>query len=485
MSNLHNNRIPKHTVDSVYAGRFGIEIEEHRIQVGSKTLSRQPHPRTLGDRRTQPYFQTDFSESQEEVVTAPELSTALARTHLHELQVMLSEELADDEIIWPLSMPPLLTDDDINFLNTHFERPWYQDYRDRLLARYGSFQHIMAGIHVNFSPSEDVIDWYAQQHAITSPVVAKNQLFFQIAQQVAGYRWLLTYLFGAAPVSENPADALPENRHEIQPVRSWRSSDFGFVNRPEILVDYTDFNTHIQQIKQYIANGEFYDKSEFYGPVRLKASGDLDNLVQNGAEYLEFRMFDIDPFSQDGISQTALSFLHLLIIDAILNPTDWQKHKLDGARAINHVVSLQHPNEPLPTSAATYAEELLTRLADIVQSAPVSQQADFQEALDFAHSAVQDPTLTIGAHLSNYIVDDSLITFGLKRGLEILASRHHNTLADDFPTIPENLRKAYIQAHKNGLNVLTVTKDGSLQIKYDGKIQNINNEQDLAQYLTK
>ncbi len=124
----------------------------------------------------------------------------------------------------------------------------------------------MAGVHVNFSPSDDVITWYRQRNNIASHSFAKNQLFFQIAQQVVGYRWILTYLFGASPVSENSADNIPNNRHAIQPVRSWRASNFGFANRPEVTVDYTDFQTHVYQIQQHIADGDFYDKSEFYGP---------------------------------------------------------------------------------------------------------------------------------------------------------------------------------------------------------------------------
>lgn len=482
MANLHQNNIDPTILDTLYAGRFGIEIEEHRIQTTTNTLSRKPHPHTLGDRKTQPYFQTDFSESQEEVVTAPQLSTKKALAHLHELQTILAEELAEDEVIWPLSMPPHLNPDDINFLNTHFERPWYQDYRDLLLARYGSFQHIMAGIHVNFSPDEKLINWYATQHNSHSSVTAKNALFFQIAQQVAGYRWLLTYLFGASPVSENPADNLPKDRTDIEPVRSWRTSDFGFTNLPEIQIDYVNLETQIQQIQTYIANDELYDKSEFYGPVRLKAPGDLANLVQNGAEYIEFRMFDIDPFTQDGISQNALSFLHLLILDAILNPEDWQKHTLDSARALNHVVSLQHPDELLPKTAIKYANTLFSRLEPLVQSAPTAQRADLQASLDFARAAVQQPNLTVGAKLSPFINNQSLMSFGLQRGIDILKARQKGTLTDDFSNIPDNLKQTYIQAHKLGLETTIDLKNGQLQVKRNGQVLTLTSDQDLQQW---
>ncbi|MEX0379873.1 glutamate--cysteine ligase [Leuconostoc sp. MS02] len=483
MSHLHHKTIAHNLNNALYTGRFGIEIEEHRLQTGSKTLSRHPHPHNLGDRRLQPYFQTDFSESLEELVTAPKSSSAKALAHLHELQLMLSEELADDEIIWPLSMPPHLTTADITFLNAHFDRPWYQDYRNKLLARYGSFQHIMAGVHVNFSPADDVITWYSQQNQIDSRPDAKNHLFFQIAQQVAGYRWLLTYLFGASPVSENPADNLPNNRHAIQPVRSWRASDFGFANRPEIAIDYTDFETQVYQIQQHIANGDFYDKSEFYGPVRLKAPGAMTDLVKNGAEYMEFRMFDINPFTQEGISQNALSFLHLLIMDAIVNPITWEKHTLNSARALNHVVSLQHPNELLPDIAIEYADDLLLRLDKLVQSAPSSQKSEFKAALSFARSAVRQPKLTIGAQLSDFIAHASLMTFGLQRGAEILAKRRQNTWPENLPNVPKQLQKSYVQAHKLGFDTLMNVTKGTLKITYNGQARTLTSDRDLTQYI--
>ena len=469
-----------HLLDLLFAGRFGIEIEEHRVQLGQPRLSQHPHSRQLGTRKTNPYFQTDFSESQEELVTAPKHASKDALAHLHELQTILSNELSEDEIIWPLSMPPHLNEDDIDFLLTHFERPWYQEYREELIARYGYYQHIMTGVHVNYSPADNLIDWFGSQHHIQSYPAAKNRLYFQIAQQVTGYRWLLTYLFGASPVTENSADNLPNNRLDIQPVRSWRASDFGFANRPEILVDYSDFETHIRQIRQYIANGDFYDKSEFYGPVRLKGPGEIEDLIQNGANYMEFRMFDTDPFSLDGISQTALSFLHLLIIDAIVNPQPWPKHTAEGARAFNHVVALAHPDEPLSSTATQHTHNLLTRLAEIVAVSPADLRDDFNQALDYAKTALDDPKQTIGAHLASFIKNDSLTTYAVTRGQAILKTRQQ--AKDNFVFVPKNLQKNYIQAHKLGFKTL-MREDNHLQVTYGDKVWAFMSDEDLTQYL--
>ena len=68
--------------------KFGIEIEEHRIQLSTGTLSKQTHPKNFGSRKFNSHFQTDFSESQEELITAPHPSSEKALEQLYELQMM-------------------------------------------------------------------------------------------------------------------------------------------------------------------------------------------------------------------------------------------------------------------------------------------------------------------------------------------------------------------------------------------------------------
>lgn len=108
--------------------KFGIEIEEHRVQLSTGTLSKQTHPKKFGSKKFNSHFQTDFSESQEELITAPHPSSEKALEQLYELQMILAQSLQNDELICPLSMPPHLNSNDINYLLTHFERSWYQDY---------------------------------------------------------------------------------------------------------------------------------------------------------------------------------------------------------------------------------------------------------------------------------------------------------------------------------------------------------------------
>ncbi|MGX7052304.1 glutamate--cysteine ligase [Leuconostoc palmae] len=468
MSDTYTNIKKNQLITDLFSGTFGIEIEEHRIQISTRSLSQHPHADILGNRRTQPYFQTDFSESQEELVTAPQFSTQKALTHLHELQFMLSTVLANDELIWPLSMPPHLSVSDIDYLKTHFERSWYQDYRDVLLKRYGPFQHIMAGVHVNFSPTDSIVNWFQEQQQLNSIIEAQNTLFFQIAQQIVHYRWFITYLFGAAPVSENPDDKIPNDKSKI--ARSWRASNFGFTNHSNITIDYLNLTDHITQIKEHLADGKLYDKSEFYGPVRLKSSGNLDQLLANGAKYLEFRMFDIDPFAIDGISQLALDLLQLLIIDAIINPQTWDNHSLRSASDRNHVVALQNPSEQLTKENYLLATQLMIRLKKIVADAPIESKDRYHNVLHTINTMLQQPLLTISGQLLSHIDNNnSLITFGMMQATILNSKRKLQNTSNILSYLKPTLRETYIQAHYLGWSIEVLESGNHLKVSHDNK----------------
>ena len=117
-------------------GKFGIELESHRVTRKGR-LSRINHSTKLGSRQIHPYLQTDYSETQAELVTEAVGSFEEARDRLLQLQWILRSYMADDESVWPLSMPPQLKKDDLQWLDETFERTWVQDYRDWLLHKIG------------------------------------------------------------------------------------------------------------------------------------------------------------------------------------------------------------------------------------------------------------------------------------------------------------------------------------------------------------
>ncbi|WP_429971595.1 glutamate--cysteine ligase [Fructilactobacillus sp. Tb1] len=435
----------KLTNDSL-RGLFGIEIEEHRYDLQRQSLSRNQHHPALGDRKTQPYFQTDFSESMEELVTAPHDTIQATYHQLHNLQAILQSKLTKNEIIWPFSMPPKLNPDDETYLNNTFERYWYAEYRKTLIAKYGLFQHIMCGIHFSYSPSDAIIAAFQKEQQIADSQVAKNQLLFKIAKNIVGYKWLLTYLFGAAPKDLNPDDDLPENIKN-KTVKSFRASDFGFTNKSNINVTYDNFADFQANIKHHIENGDLFAKSEFYGPVRLKSLSDDD---ENRIDYLEFRMLDNNPFSQNGLDIRTLYFIHLLIIASISSDIEWTKAELDAHTHINNQIALGNPSAKLPERYAELAQQLMQQLAQINQQLQVPE---FTKTIAWVNAMLADPHETISGKLAKA---GNELELGEKLGL-----KYKQQFAKDnsFLDVPKNFQKLYEQALTHGYHIINLTDD--------------------------
>ncbi|USS93842.1 glutamate--cysteine ligase [Fructilactobacillus ixorae] len=439
------------TVETLLSGWTGVEIEEHRVEQHPRRLSRFDHPAQLGDRHYQPYFQTDFSESMEELITAPHQAVRAVSSQLHSLQQLLMEQLHPDEVIWPLSMPPKLQPTDVTFLEKTFKRDWYQGYRDLLLAKYGPLQHIMCGVHVSYSPTPAIVNWYQARHQIADQVTAKNQLMFQITQELVGFRWLLTYLFGASPLDENQPAPRPL-------VRSLRASHRGFGNRADVHVSYQRLADFVNQQLDAIRMNKLFAPSEFYGPVRLKAKKGLASIPQQGIDYLELRTLDNDPFAADGIAPTTLRVVRLLILAGILFPEPWDAKRLADAATANDQVALAAPTAPLPADLQASAKQLVEQLQLVVKQLP--NPADWQASLAMVHDRLQNPQQTTAGRLVSYVRQDSLSEFGFQRGLATKRARQGATLTAQFPDVVPALVPVYRYLAQTGIpfRVATPTK---------------------------
>lgn len=462
--------------------KFGIEIEEHRVQLSTGTLSKQTHPKNFGPRKFNSHFQTDFSESQEELITAPHPSSEKALEQLYELQMILAQSLQNDELIWPLSMPPHLNSNDINYLLTHFERSWYQEYRDYLIEKYGPYQHIMAGVHVSVSVPDELINWFHSQNKTLSHVEAKNLLYFQIAQHIVAYRWVFTFLFGAGTLSENEDDGLPRvGSPDYKLVRSWRSSNLGFSNRPDEKVYYENFENYINQLETFVKNNVFYDQSEFYGPVRLKGNGKISDLKTFGTNYLEFRIFDIDPYSTAGISQNALDTLHLLIMDAVINPKIWTAEELYKTDIWNNTVALDHPSDRIEDDEIHKAfVHLIDRLHRLSSDMTESMQQRFKAAIAYVVESQYSSELTVSGKLQNEIKHGSLSNFALSRGKINLTNLRNDF--NHFIEQNESINRIYILALQLGIETRKLNQH-QLYVKFNNKSGIVNSRDDLLKFI--
>lgn len=390
---------------ALQASNWGLEIEEHRVNTTSQSISMAPHDNRLGDRRTQNTFQTDFAESQEELVTDVMPSSQAAHDALATLQTTLAHHLQDDELVWPLSMPPKISSEEEMWLASTFERPWYTHYRDILKERYGLYRHIQTGVHVGYSPKDELVALYQTRHSDQN--VSRETLIFQQAQTVVGYQWLLTYLFGMAPYNWQEPQGTPQ--------RSIRTSSAGFANLPQVKVPYTTLADHIAAIQQHIQQGDLYAESEFYGPVRFKPypGQAFEHMDRDGVAYMEIRLLDVDPFEETGVNMTALHVLEVLLLLPLL--ADWTIP--EQAREWQENVATQDPTTPLSQEQQVAAQQVLVQMANLAEELPPA----YQESIAWAQNALSDVHQTKGAQLLAFGDEDTLLDWAFKQ-----AQLHHD-----------------------------------------------------------
>ena len=391
----------------ILQANFGIERESLRVDRQGQ-LAHTPHPSCLGARSFHPYIQTDFCEFQMELITPVAKSTTEARRLLGAITDVAGRSIATDEILWPLSMPPRLKAEEVQVarLENDFER----HYRNYLAEKYGTKLQAISGIHYNMELGKDLVEALFQESDQTDMITFKNALYLKLAQNYLRYRWVITYLFGAAPTAEQGFfdQEVPE------PVRSFRNSDHGYVNKEEIQVSFASLEDYVSAIERYIEQGDLIAEKEFYSAVRFRGQKVNRSFLDKGITYLEFRNFDLNPFERIGISQDTMDTVHLLLLAFLwLDAPENVDQALTQGHALNEKIALSHPLEPLPSEAET--QNITTALDQLVQHFGLG---DYHQGLvKQVKDAFDDSSQTLAAQLLPHIKDKSLADFALDKAL--------------------------------------------------------------------
>lgn len=384
---------------------FGLERESLRINTENR-VAQTPHPEKLGSRSFHPYIQTDYSEPQLELITPVTQSTKEARRFLGAITDVACRSMNKDEYLWPLSMPPHITEDEIQIaqLESEFE---YQ-YRVGLGQRYGKLLQSMSGIHYNFELGKDLTQQLFEASDYDDLITFKNALYLKLAQNFLRYRWLLTYLYGASSLAEK--GFLTE---EIGCVRSIRNSNYGYVNAPDVHISFSSLKQYVTDIEQAVASGQLSAEKEFYSAVRLRGAKTSRDFLTKGITYLEFRNFDLNPFEPLAISQETLDTVHLFILALLwlddLTDVDAQ---LAQAHQLNNRIALSHPLTPLPAEADS--QTIVQAMQAIIDHFGLDSY--YQDLLTTVQASLTDPSLTLAGKLLAEVKDRSLQEFGRKQG---------------------------------------------------------------------
>lgn len=291
-------------------------------------LALTPHPKAFGNKLENPYIQTDFSESQVEMVTPSFDSIEETYNFLEALQDIVSLEL-NEEYLWPSSNPPMLPNDkDIPIAK--MGNPVEDEYRHQLADKYGRKRQLLSGIHYNFSFDEQFLK---KLHDIADPQKSfkdfKDATYLKIARNLLRYRWLLIYLTGASPVFDKTymeqcvarGESDDEKSFYYLNMNSLRNSECGYRNEKPLYVSFDSLTEYVHDLQALIESEELLSVKEFYSPVRVKTARGkhpLEELLQDGIAYLELRFIDLNPLYKIGISKESMTFIHLFILYMLL-----------------------------------------------------------------------------------------------------------------------------------------------------------------------
>ncbi|MBF0788263.1 MULTISPECIES: bifunctional glutamate--cysteine ligase GshA/glutathione synthetase GshB [unclassified Streptococcus] len=385
---------------------FGLERESLRMNTKHR-IAQTPHPEKLGARKFHPYIQTDYSESQLELITPISPSTSEARRVLGAITDVAYRSMNKDEYLWPLSMPPYASEDEVRI--AQLDNVYEYQYRESLGKRYGKLLQAMSGIHYNMEFGSDFVTQLFETSNYHSQLEFTNDLYLTLAQQFLRYRWFLTYLYGASPIAEKE-----ELKKELNhPVRSLRNSSYGYVNTDDIHVSFADLESYVRDIEHCVATGQLSAEKEFYSAVRLRGHKHNRDYLTKGIRYLEFRCFDLNPFDFLAISQETLDTVHLFILALLWidSPEDIDK-TLKASAELNNQIALAHPLTPLPPEANT--QVILEAMSAVASHFQLGEK--YQKLVEKVKQQVAQPALTLSGQLVTHLKHHSLQEFARKQG---------------------------------------------------------------------
>ena len=460
--------------------RRGVEKESLRVDANG-TLSKFPHPPGLGSPLTHPSITTDYSEALLEFITPVEESVAgvlnqLEKTHRFAYQHLHQERL------WVTSMPCIVHGDNsipIARYGSSNIGQMKHFYRVGLSSRYGRLMQAIAGIHYNFSLSDDFWSHWQEIQGNTLPAASyRSECYLALVRNFYRYTWLVAYLFGASPAV--CGSFVEGKKHQLEPfgqssyylpyATSLRMSDLGYRSAVQEQVNfsldnldgyvealrkatetphtpYKDIGVKVDNGYRQLNHNLLQIENEYYAPVRPKRvarSGEKPShaLRDRGIEYVEVRCLDLDPFSPVGIDQHTMCFLDLLLLHCLFEDSaPLSKH---GIREINHnlqrvVLEGRRPElKRLDGSSQTLTEEGSRLLDDLVTLATLldgTESTAYKDALRHQRSKFSNPENTPSAKTLRMMEehDGSFFEFAMAQSIE------HEKFFRRYPLTPADM----------------------------------------------
>ncbi|HAS79845.1 MAG TPA: bifunctional glutamate--cysteine ligase GshA/glutathione synthetase GshB [Fusobacteriaceae bacterium] len=411
---------------------FGIEKENVRVDPNGH-LAMTKHPKVFGDKLKNPYITTDFSESQVEIIT-PSLDT-IEETYdfLDSLHDIVSLELKD-ELLWPQSTPPSLpneVDIPVSQFDETPEGHKAQNYRDYLSKKYGKQKQLLSGIHYNFSFKDEFLDLLYKESKISDFSLFKDDIYLKISRNFFKYRWILIYLFGANPSIHGTysrkctslLEKVAPGSYSYPTGNSFRNGMCGYKNNEVFNISYDSRKEYVEDIKKLVSQGKLISEKEYYSPIRLKAKDNknlLKSIEEDGIEYLEVRLLDLNPTIKTGISIDQLYFVHLFLLFCLFTDEDkltpqeiWEGNKNhDLVAHYGRKVNLELFSDGNFKFLKDLGLDMISKIENMIEDLGISN-LNYTNTLREAVESFHDTNLLISSKIEQGIREKGFIDFNL------------------------------------------------------------------------
>ena len=440
-----NNTAPKGIFKR---NKVGLEKESLRVAPGG-SLAQTPHPQNLGAALTHPHITTDYSEALLEFVTPALHSKQEVLKFLSDCQAFVYQQM-EDEFLWSTSMPCVLageTSIPIAQYGSSNLGTMKTVYRRGLGHRYGRVMQVIAGVHYNFSFSDEFWEWFIEsEKSILNQQDFISDYYFRAIRNFQRIGWLIPYLFGASPAvcksflygQTTDMESFDESTFYYPHATSLRMGDIGYQNNIEnasgISINYDNLQSYINSLAHAISTPfEPYEKigvksseayqqlssnllqieNEYYSSVRPKQicpphEMPINGLKNRGVSYIELRSLDVNAFEPTGIHDKALCFLETLVLYCLLQPspaiTD-KEHEIISSNLVKVAHKGREPGLKLMHMSGEktlneWAKEIFTGLTDVAHLLDANSDCDsFSKAVSHYLPRVDNPDETPSARM--------------------------------------------------------------------------------------
>ncbi len=434
--------------EALAKSKIGLEKESLRV-MPEGGIAQTPHPAAWGSPLTHPLITTDFSEALTELVTPPCDSVTEVIQSLDDIQNFIYRNL-DDEILWATSMPCVVAGETSIPLAKYGSSNAAQmktAYRRGLGLRYGRTMQVIAGVHFNYSFSEQFWQLYQQLLDNDEPLQDFiSEQYMGLVRNLLRYGWLVPYLFGASPAvcksflngKRTMLQEFNENTYYEPYATSLRLGDIGYQNNKEELAGikacYDSLEAYAESLQCAIntpysgyqeigvkVNGEYLQlnanilqiENEYYSTVRPKQILQGNEkpsvaLQKRGVAYVELRSVDVNAFDPHGINSEQLHFFEILMLFCLLQESPVLSESEIAAIDENLVLVAHNGREPgldlrrgdEKISLQDWASELCNRMKPV---ASLLDRANYCEnyfsSVKSQIASVFDPDLTPSARM--------------------------------------------------------------------------------------